>query len=171
MRLDEPQMAADRSEVFYQLAPLRASGRKRRLSRDQLMSRIESSGQELGTLTFEDIGEQVVFAFEPSDAAASKQPVGQIDLEGIQIVNEVISISVPSSAPKGESVNVRITLGAWQGSARDIQLVFMPDRGPFQELRVDDVGLVAISGPVRPGMLRIATPIVQILHIRPKNKD
>ena len=171
------ESASEPEEDFavYQRAEMRAPLFRRR-SINQIIDRAGGRGEDLGTLVYADEGDRTVFSYEPSDIA--KRRYGEAFLahhfrgrdkpEGLQIVSKMIEISVPESVPMGEPVSIRVTLGARQRPAMHKQITFMPDSGPFQELKADKTGMLRLPGPVSPGTLRIATPILQLLHIKRK---
>ena len=169
MSAREEVASLSRSDELRVLAP----GRR---SIDQLIDRAGGRGEDLGSLIYADEGERTMFSYEQSESAKSRYGEaflahhfrGRDKPEGLQIVSKTIDISVPESVAKGDPVSIRVTLGSRQRPATQKQITFMPDSGPFQELKADNAGMLQLPGPVSPGTLRIATPIQQFLHVKRK---
>ena len=175
MMTAESVPASKKMRMFSRSEELRDLAPKRR-SFDQMINRASARGEDHGTLLYGDEGERTVFSYEPSETAKSRYGEaflahhfrGRDRPEGLQIVSKMIDISVPESVPTGEPVSIRVTIGSQRRPATHKQITFMPDSGPFQELKADNTGMLQLPGPVRPGTLRIATPILQFLHIKRK---
>ena len=171
----ESAQAPEESLMSYQSSELRAPSSKRR-SIYQMIDRAGRRGEDLGTLMYEDVDERTVFSYEQSETAKSRYGEaflahhfrGRDKPEGLQIVSKMIDITVPASVPKGEPVLIRVTMGPRQRPVMHKTITFMPDSGPFEELKADNTGTLQLPGPDRPGTLRIETPILHFLHIKRK---
>jgi hypothetical protein len=158
----EPQ----RDRVFYQSAP----GRFRPEQPPFIETLIEDESrrsEDLGTLEFATKGEQVTFSYEPS-TTAMKFFKGLADSEGIQIPARRYTLSLPHMQQADEPVVIRVAHRTKNTPAKSVNLIFMPESGPFVRLRTDSNGLLVMRVPDQAGTLRVETPIPQILHIKTK---
>ncbi len=154
------------SRTFYQGTPLGS----RPEQSPALETLIESEGrrsEDLGTLEFATEGEQVTFSYEPS-TTAMKLFKGLADSEGIQIPARRYSLYLPHMQQADEPVVIRVAHRMKKIPAKNLNLIFMPESGPFVRLRTDSNGLLVMRVQDQPGTLRIETPIPQILHIKTK---
>ena len=175
MEFMESAPAPEEKIMSSQFAKSKAPSSRRR-SLDQMIDRAGGRGEDLGTLMYEDVDERTVFSYEQSETAKSRYGEaflahhfrGRDKPEGLQIVSKMIDITVPASVPKGEPVLIRVTMGPRQRPVMHKTITFMPDSGPFEELKADNTGTLQLPGPDRPGTLRIETPILHFLHIKRK---
>ena len=174
---------ADSSEVlrepeqrrtFYQSAPKRVRS-KRSNSINRMIESAGRNAEGLGRLEFATDGEHVTLTYKPSDAVMDrfgkprlKYLAAQMDFEGIQMHGLRITLSLPSTLAKNEPVAIRVASSLKNTPARRVDLIFMPDSGPFLRIQTDRDGIAKLPVPDQPGILRIETPIPQLLHIKIK---
>jgi len=137
---------------------------------------IEDEGrrsEDLGTLEIADDDETVSVTYQASDSVMMrygkpfiKYLVAQADIDGIEIRGRGITMSLSDSIPTSEPMAIRVAVGLRQMPARGLKLIFMPESGPFVQLRADDEGIVQLPAPVQPGTLRIDEPEPQLLRIK-----
>ena len=154
--------------------------RSENLSDIKLM--IERSGlesEDLGSLVFEDDGEQSLFTYEPSpfgqyklgNRKFSNSLQMQVGTKSLRILGNDISVFVPTSVPAGERLPVRIAYGLREIPAERFPFLYMPESGPFLELHADYNGVIELQMSDLPGTLRIERPTPQFLHIKSKIPD
>ena len=154
------------SRTFYQAEIPRRRSRKK----SSLENLIENEGlrsEDLGTLEYAIEGEQVVLSYMPS-ATAVKRAATLRESDSIQIPARRFTLSLPHTQPADEPVVIRVAHRAKNTPAKNVNLIFMPESGPFARLRTDSNGLLPIRVSEQPGTLRIETPIPQLLRIQPK---
>ena len=171
---EESRVPAKRQErTFYQSEPLRASRRKRLPSLGRMLAGMDSERQDLGTLSFIVGEERVTASYQPSAAVAyyvkkfgGKIPDSQLGLLGLQIQSMSINISLPGSIAVGKPITLQLSRSLRQMPARYLDLVFMPDTGPFVRLQCDDQGSTDLPEPIQSGILRIETDEPHFLQIK-----
>ena len=155
-----------RDRVFYQKAL--QSRPKKKPSLEYL---IESEGRrsdDLGMLEYAIEGEQVVLSYMPS-ATAIKLVAALAASESIQIPARRYTLSLPHTQAADEPVVIRVAHRLNNMPAKSLNLIFMPESGPFVRLRTDSNGLLPLRLSDQPGTLRIEAPMPQLLRIQPKN--
>ena len=138
------------------------------LSIENLIEREGRRGDDLGMLEYAIEGEQVVLSYMPS-ATAIKLVAALAASESIQIPARRYTLSLPHTQPADEPVVIRVAHRLKNIPAKSLNLIFMPESGPFVRLRTDSNGLLPMRLSDQPGTLRIETPIPQLLRIQPKN--
>ena len=163
------------TRTFDQSEPLREIRRRRPRppSIQRLLASIDSEQQDLGTLSFA-VDEQFVLAsYEPSLTVAMyakefgrKVPTSQLSFLGIQILSRDLNISLPESTAVGEPIPLRLSRTLRQMPMRYLDLVFMPDTGPFVRFKSDDEGDAVLPSPLQSGVLRIGSSEAHFLRIK-----
>ena len=167
---ESPSMDAMREipeRTFYQ-AEISPSLPRKKLSIENL---IESEGRrsdDLGMLEYAIEGEQVVLSYMPS-ATAIKLVAALAASESIQIPARRYTLSLPHTQAADEPVVIRVAHRLKNIPAKSLNLIFMPESGPFVRLRTDSNGLLPMRLSDQPGTLRIEAPMPQLLRIQPKN--
>jgi len=154
------------SRTFYQAEIPRSRPRKKP-SLEYLIENEGRKSEDLGTLEYALEGEQVELSYMPS-ATAIKLVAALADSESIQIPARRYTLSLPHTQPADEPVVIRVAHRMKNIPAKSVNLIFMPESGPFVRLRTDSNGLLPMRLPDQPGTLRIETPIPQLLRIQPK---
>jgi len=154
------------SRTFYQ-GPLLGSRPDQPSALETLIEREGRRSEDLGTLEYVIEGEQVTFSYEPSKTAM-KFFKGLAESDGIQIPARRYALFLPRTQPADEPVVIRVAHRMKNIPARKLNLIFMPESGPFVRLRTDSNGLLPMRLPEQPGTLRFVTPIPQLLRIQPK---
>jgi hypothetical protein len=161
------------ARTFYQSAPFRQPRRRRPTHIDTLLAHIESDRQKLGTLTFAVDEQRVSVSYQPSEVVASyaqkfpgKVPTLQLGLLGIQIRSIDLNISLPESLAAGDPITLRLSRSHRQRPARYLDLIFMPETGPFVRILSDEEGDAELPAPIQSGNLRIETDEPRFLQIK-----
>lgn len=171
--LEAASETGDSGEV-YRLEVSRSDERLPEVSR-----MLEESGrniEELGELTITWESGQVIVSFSPSTSVMDRfgkpyllKYMGyQQGIDGIEIRGAGITMILPDVLATGESMSVHVTRGRNGPPERHLDLIFMPDSGPFSRLTTDNSGLVELPVPDQSGTLRFDTPTPQLLHIKIK---
>ena len=162
-----------KTPTFYQSAQLREPRRKRSPSLDRMLAGIDSERQDLGTLSFAADEKRISVSYEPSAVVASyaqkfgrKSPKLQLGLLGVQIQSPRINISLPESIAVGNPITLHLSSSLREMPARYLDLIFMPDTGPFIRLQSDDQGSAELPDPIQSGILRIETDEPHFLQIK-----
>jgi len=161
--------------TFYQEAPLsiRAS---QSLSISRKIKGGERDVEDLGTLELAMEGKQVALSYDPSEAVVRrtrniKSPrvaTAQTDFEGILIHGRSLTLSVPETLASDEPVTIRVNQYIGNLPAKHLELIYMPDSGPFVRVETDDEGCAKLPMPEQSGTLRIESGIPHLLHIKLK---
>jgi hypothetical protein len=161
------------SRTFYQSAPLRQSRRRRPPSIERLLAGIDAARQDLGTLSFAANQQRLSASYEPSLVVAAyakkflrKVPTNQLGLLGMQIQSRGLNISLPESIAVGESITLRLSTSLRQTPLRYLDVVFMPESGPFVRFQSDDKGDAVLPAPLQSGVLRIGSSELHFLRIK-----
>jgi hypothetical protein len=152
--------------LFYK----EASPRLRPRQSSSIEYLVESTGrttEDLGTLEHAIEGEQLNLSYEPS-VAAMKFVAALADSDRIQIPAGRFTLSLPRTQPVGDSAVILVQHRNRNAPAGNVNLIFMPESGPFKRYSTDSNGLFSIRLSGWSGILRIETPIPQILHIKAK---
>lgn len=142
----------------------------------RMIEQFGRDGEDLGSLVFEDDGEQSLFAYEPSSFGRNKLDdpkltsalQRQVVTKNIRILGNDISVFVPNSVLAGERLSVRVTYGLRETPAHGFPFLYMPESGPFLELVADNNGVIELQMSDLPGTIRFEKPTPQFLHIQPK---
>ena len=161
-RMREPPV----SRTFYQ-AEIPSSRPKELPSVEHLIESESRKSDDLGTLEYAIEGEQVVLSYMPS-ATAIKLVAALADSESLQIPARRYTLSLPHTQPADEPVVIRVAHRTKNTPAKNVNLIFMPESGPFVRFRTDGNGLLPVRLFDQPGTLRIETPVPQLLHIKAK---
>ena len=140
---------------------------------------LEESGrntEELGELTIAEENGQVTVSFSPSTRVMDrfgkpyllKYGAYQQGIDGIEIRGAGITMILPDVLSTGASMSVRVTRSHNRAPEQSLDLIFMPDSGPFSRLTTDDDGIAELPVPDQSGTLRIDTPTPHLLHIKIK---
>jgi hypothetical protein len=175
MRSEEPARIAERSSSSYELAA-RIEPPEYSSSIRRMIEQFGREGEDLGSLVFEDDGEQSLFTYEPSSFANTKLNDPkltsslqlQVGTKNIRVLGNDISVFVPNSVPAGERLSVRITYGLRETPAHGFPFLYMPESGPFLELEADNNGVIELQMSDLPGTIRFDKPTPQFLHIKSK---
>jgi hypothetical protein len=175
MQLEALSGIAEESGSFFEAAA-RMESPEYSSSISRMVENIGRDGEDLGTLVFEDDGQQSLFAYEPSSFANTKlndpKLISSLQLQvgtkNIRILGNNISIFVPNSVPAGERLSVRIAFGLRETPAYGFPFLYMPESGPFLELEADDNGVIELQMSDLPGTIRFDKPTPQFLHIQAK---
>ena len=161
------------TRTFYQSAPFREPRRRRPTPIATLLAHIESERQKLGTLSFVVDEQRVSVSYQPSEVVASytkkfrgKVLTSQLGLLGIQIQSMDLNISLPISIVAGDPITLRLSRSLRQMPARYLDLIFMPESGPFVRIQSNDVGDAELPAPIQSGILRIETDELHFLQIK-----
>ena len=173
MNLESLEPEEPKTRTFHQSAPLRPPRRKQSRSLGRILAGIDSERQDLGTLSFTVGDEHISASYQPSAVVASyakkfggKTPELQLGLLGVQIQSMSINISLPESIAVGDPITLQLSRSLRQMPARYLDLVFMPDIGPFVRLQSDDQGSADLPDPIQSGILRIETDESHFLQIK-----
>ena len=88
--------------------------------------------------------------------------------EGIHIKGYGLKITLPEEAPLDGRLRIEVTDTRLKTPARGMDLIFMPETGPFARVTTDSKGVAEFAIPEQSGLLRINGEPPQILHIRVK---
>jgi hypothetical protein len=77
-------------------------------------------------------------------------------------------ISAPGTQEHYETIQLRVTDTHLRTPARGLELIFMPEHGPFTKVVTDSKGFVELPLPEQPGVLRIEGTVPQHLNINIK---
>ena len=83
----------------------------------------------------------------------------------IEVRGDGISVSVNARTTVDGTLDFRIVNQRLNAPARGLQLLFMPEAGPFVRMHTDVRGVARLAVPDRPGILRIESKQPQLLHI------
>ena len=174
-RSEEPSRIIERSSSSYESAD-RMERTDYSNSIMQTIEQFRRDGEDLGSLVFEDDGEQFLFTYEPSsfgqykldDPKLASALQRQVVTKNIRILGNDISVFVPKSVPAGERLSVRITYGLREIPADGFPFLYMPESGPFLELEADSNGVFELQMSDLPGTIRFEKPAPQFLHIQAK---
>jgi len=162
-----------RIRTVYQSAPFREPRRRRPTPIATLLAHIESERQRLGTLSFVVDERRVSVSYQASEIVASytkkfrgKIPKSQLGLLGIQIQSMDLNISLQESISVGEPITLHLSRSLRQMPARYLDLIFMPESGPFVRIQSNDVGDAELPAPIQSGILRIETDELHFLQIK-----
>ena len=140
---------------------------------EYLLASIDSERQDLGTLSFAVDEQRVSASYQPSLFVASyaekfrrKVPTSQLGFLGIQIQSVRLNIFLPESTAVGEPISLRLSRSLKQTPARYLDLVFMPESGPFVRFESDAEGDAVLPAPLQSGVLRIGSPELHFLRIK-----
>jgi hypothetical protein len=92
---------------------------------------------------------------------SGRASTGELKIRGMGI-----EISAPGTQEQYEAVRLSITDTRLRIPARGLELVYMPEHGPFQKLVTDSKGVAELPMPEQPGVLRIESKVPQLLNIR-----
>lgn len=161
--------------TFYQEAPLsiRAS---QSLSISRKIKGGERDVEDLGTLELAMEGKQVALSYDPSEAVVRrtrniKSPrvaPAQTDFEGILIQTRGYTLSLPNALTSDEPVAIRVNQNVSNLPVKQLELIYMPDSGPFVRIKTDNEGCATLPMPEQSGTLRIESGIPHLLHINLK---
>ena len=93
-----------------------------------------------------------------------------VPAEGIEIKGYGLTIKLPEDVPADGPLRFRITDTRLRAPARDLELIFMPEIGPFAKGRTDSKGVAEFEIPEQSGLLRISGEPPQVLHILVEKK-
>jgi len=173
MKSESIKSEEPRSRTFYQSAPFRTSRRRRPTPIASLLALIESERQKLGTLTFAVDEQRARVSYQPSEIVSSytekflrKVPTSQLGLLGVQIQSMDVNISLQESTSVGDPITLRLSRSLRQMPARYLDLIFIPESGPFVRIRSNEEGDAELPAPIQSGILRIETDEPHFLHIK-----
>jgi len=172
--VERSSIAEESGSFFESAASMESPEYSSSISR--MIEQFGRDGEDLGSLVFEDDGEQSLFTYEPSSFANTKLNDPkltsslqlQVGTKNIRILGSEISVFVPKSVPTGERLPVRITYGLREIPAHGFPFLYMPESGPFLELEADNNGVIELKVSDLPGTIRFDKPTPQFLHIKPK---
>ena len=108
------------------------------------------------------------------DAAA--EPVTYYQSEPRKRVTDIkikgygLTIKLPEDVPADGRLTIKITDTQLRAPARGLDLIFMPETGPFAKGRTDSKGVAEFEIPEQSGILRINGDPPQVLRIRVEKK-
>ena len=118
--------------------------------------------EDLGTLEFIRETARVTLSYDRSEASTQK------DFQGIVIPGRGYTVSMPEVLAAGEFIAIRLNQKISNLPVKRLEIIFMPDSGPFVRVETDSQGLAELPVPDQPGTLRFNSGIPQILHIKLK---
>jgi hypothetical protein len=153
-----------------------------------LTSRAAGHIRSIGSLTLAFDGQRVAVSFEADDTGHT-QAAAQISLKlsarQLSLDHDILEFKRPRPAAKtvevkgfgisisvGKETTVEGTLDFRIGErrlnvpARGLQLLFMPEDGPFVRFHTDAKGNARFAVPDRTGILRIESQQPQLLHVK-----
>jgi len=92
---------------------------------------------------------------------SGRASTGELKIRGMGI-----EISAPGTQEQYEAIRLSVADTRLRIPARGLELIFMPEHGPFKKLVTDSKGVVELPMPEQPGVLRIEGKVPQLLTIR-----
>jgi hypothetical protein len=91
---------------------------------------------------------------------------GRTSTGALKIRGTGIEILLPVTQEQYEPIRLQVTDIRLRTPVRGLELVFMPEHGPFIKLVTDSKGVAELKLPEQPGVLRLETRVPQRLNIR-----
>jgi hypothetical protein len=148
-------------------ADFRRSDRAMRVS--ETVRGRDRSRESLGELKLGQRAGKLWLTFEPGAAAGDRLAAadGTPDLferdAGLRIPASNVDLFLPDAVTVDEDIGIRLIRRRDNRPAQGIEMVFMPDEGPFVRLESDEDGRASL--PARSGMLRIEDRPPQLLRV------
>ena len=95
---------------------------------------------------------------------SGRTPTGEIRIRGVGI-----EIRTPGVMANSETVPLKVVDSRTGKPARGLELIFMPEHGPFSKLVTDSKGTAALPMQFGPGLLRLESKSPQVLRIQFKD--
>jgi hypothetical protein len=174
--LEDAELGDDIIEVRDAETPLEDIARPADFRRSDRAMRVSETVRgrdrmrdKLGELNLGERAGKLWLTFEPGAAAGDRLAAadGTPDLferdAGLRIPASNVDLFLPDAVTVDEVIGIRL-IRRWDNRlAQGIEMVFMPDEGPFVRLESDEDGRASL--PARSGMLRIEDRPPQLLRV------
>ena len=101
-----------------------------------------------------------------TDAPNMDLMFGQTPVDELSIRGEGIEITMPCRMTEPGPIRLQVRDFRLRIPARGLEIIFMPEAGPFTRFSTDSKGVAELPIPDQPGILRIEGRLPQLLRIR-----